>query len=107
MEVSRHGDVGSLLQEAARFLVGREAEHNLILGLCSRLEVDPAPRGEAPYLASVGAAGKTGAVALRTPPYDLLLSEIDDLSAVGPIVDDVARVYASLPGVMGPRAPAG
>ena len=37
---------------------------------------------------------------------EVLLSEIDDLSAVDPIVDDVARVYASLPGVMGPRAAA-
>ena len=103
MEVTRHDDPRSLIERAGEFLVEREAEHNLILGLCSRLEVDPTPRGQAPYLASIGAGDETIAVALRTPPYDVVLSEIDDLSAVELLAEDVRRVYESLPGVMGPR----
>jgi predicted GNAT family acetyltransferase len=100
----RHDDARSLLAAAGEFLVAREAEHNLILGLCSRLELDPAPYGETPYLVSVGRGGEIAAVALRTPPYKLVLSRIDRPAAVDLVADDAAAVFPALPGVSGPSA---
>ena len=53
MQVARHGDAESFLADAGDFLLPREAEHNLILGLTSRLRIDPRTYGEDPYVASV------------------------------------------------------
>ena len=53
MDVHRYEDTAEFLQHAGEFLAAREAEHNLILGLSSRLKQDPLAFGDAPYLAVV------------------------------------------------------
>jgi RimJ/RimL family protein N-acetyltransferase len=107
LALERQVGARELLVTAGDFLLCREAEHNLILGICARLEADPAPYGHAAYLASVANAGGAVAVALRTPPYNVVLSEVGDLAAVALLVDDAARAFDSLPGVTGPPAAAG
>jgi predicted GNAT family acetyltransferase len=103
LQLRRHADVDSFLAQVGETLVAREAEHNLMLGICGSLHrrVLSSP----PYFAVVhDEAGRVIAAALRTPPHQLLLSEIDDLAAVPLIARDVHQDLAGepLPGVLGP-----
>lgn len=103
MDVHRYAEADGFLEHAGEFLAAREAEHNLILGLSSRLRQEPLLFGEPPYLAVVENRGRVVGAALRTPPHNLGLSEIDDEGAIEPLVADVSRAFASLPGVIGPK----
>jgi predicted GNAT family acetyltransferase len=104
MELRRFTRVDDFLASAGDFLVAREAEHNLILGLCSGLRVAPGAYGGPPYLATVTDGGRVVAAALRTPPHRLILSEVDDPAAIARIVEDT--LDPRLPGVLGPSEPA-
>jgi predicted GNAT family acetyltransferase len=100
MELRRFGAVGDFVVAAGPFLVGREAEHNLIFGICSNLRDTPEAFSEPPYLATVSDGERVVAVALQTPPLRLVLSEVDDPAAIGWLADDVHG--RDLPGVLGP-----
>ena len=102
MQVERHTEVDSFLGHAGEFLLEREAEHNLTLGLCAHLRRDPRLYGDDPYFAVALEDGSVVATALRTPPHNLVLSEIDDLRALEPLGDDVGAAFDALPGVLGP-----
>ena len=104
IRVRRSPDAGSFLAEAGPFLTEREAEHNLLLGICSSLLRDPAPFGQGPtYFAIVQDDDRVIGAALRTPPHNVVLSETDDPAAIGPLVLDVYDAIGSLPGVIGPN----
>jgi uncharacterized protein len=102
VDVHRYAEADGFLEHAGEFLAAREAEHNLILGLSSRLRREPLLFGEAPYLAIVEERGRVVAAALRTPPHHLALSEIDDERAIEAIAIDVRAVFESVPGAVGP-----
>lgn len=103
MELERFVDVRRFLDAAGAFLEEREAEHNLIYGICSALTADPGAYGDAPpYLAIVRDRGAVAAAALRTPPFQLVLSEIDDAAALEPILGDLLGAEEELPGVLVP-----
>jgi uncharacterized protein len=103
MELTRHETADAFLAHAGEFLGAREAEHNLILGLTSRLRVAPSLYGEPAYFAVVEEGGRVVGVSMRTPPHNLILSELDDLGAIGPLLEDARAKYGSLPGVVGPK----
>jgi predicted GNAT family acetyltransferase len=103
MELRRHADATGFLEHAGDFLAAREAEHNLVLGLSSRLEHMPRLYGEPAYLAVIEDDGEVVAAALRTPPHNLVLSEIDRPGAVELFAADVRLAYDALPGVLGPK----
>jgi predicted GNAT family acetyltransferase len=106
IRVRKFDDATAFLDRAAGFLALREAEHNLPLGLATRLIEDPHAYGtDDPYLAVAEAGDEVVAVAIRTPPYNLILSEVDDDRAVAAFVADLRP--ASLPGVLGPVGAAG
>lgn len=97
----RYPDARAFLADAEAWLTSREAEHNLILGLSGVLAREPAEEDEeAPYFAVVASASGPVAAALRTPPMNLLLSEVDDPAALGLLADDLAE--QALPGAIGP-----
>jgi len=100
MELRRYAGVDDYLTAAGDFLAAREAEHNLILGICSNLRDTPEAFIAPPYLATVSAVDRVVAVALQTPPFQLVLSEVDDLAAIAALADDL--VDRDLPGVVGP-----
>src|SRR5262249_32100587 len=101
--VERYADADSFLDRAAPFLLAREAAHNLILGLPSRLRDNPRRFGSDPYFATVsGTEGEVVAAALRTPPHNLVLSEIDEHDVCHAFAADVAEVFDSLRGVLAP-----
>ena len=103
MELTRHETADAFLAHAGEFLGAREAEHNLILGLTSRLRVAPSLYGEPAYFAVVEEGGRVVGATMRTPPHNLILSELDDLGAIGPLLEDARAKYGSLPGVVGPK----
>ena len=101
LELREFADVDGFMAVAGAFLEAREAEHNLILGICSYLLDEPTTFGDRPpYLAAVTSAGRVVACALRTPPHNLVISEVDDPTAIDLLVD--GRLDDDLPGVLGP-----
>lgn len=101
MRVQRFATVDAFMAAAGEFLVAREAEHNLVLGLCSTIQADPTSYGDLPpYLASVVDGGRVIGVAVRTPPWRLVLSTIDDQAVPAQFVADL--VGEELPGAQGP-----
>ena len=104
MRVERHDDAGSFLARAGDFLLEREAEHNLMIGLASRLQTNPRLYGEDPYMAALFEGDDVVAASLRTPPHNLVLSEMPGDLDLEPLAEDVASVFGSLPGALGPSA---
>jgi predicted GNAT family acetyltransferase len=102
MEVRRVGSVAAFLGLAGSFLAAREAEHNLIFGICSAMLGDPTIYPEPPYLGVVIDGDRVVAAAMRTPPHALILSETDVPDAIDVVLGDL--VGTSLPGVLGPAA---
>ena len=105
MQLTRHETAGDFLARAGDFLTAREAEHNLILGISSRLQREPVLYGEPAYLATVEDEGRVIGVTMRTPPHNLILSEIDDEAAIAVVLEDAREVFGTIPGVVGPKAP--
>jgi predicted GNAT family acetyltransferase len=97
-------EVDEFLERAGAFLEAREAQHNLIFGICSTLRQDPNAYGAPPYLAVVNLLpdDRVVAAAVRTPPFPLVLSEIDEIEAVRGLASAVHEEDPDLPGVMGP-----
>jgi uncharacterized protein len=104
LELVRHADAESFLAAAGEFLGAREAEHNLILGIGSRLVREPLIYGEPAYYAVVSDGDRVVGAALRTPPHNLILSELDEDGAVSAIARDARETFGALPGVIGPKA---
>src|SRR4051794_30579364 len=104
MEVRRAASVPEFMALAGDFLEDREAEHNLIFGICSTLEADPAAFDGPPYLAAVLHGDRVVGAALRTPPWRLVLSEVDHPAAVHQLAEDLSGT--ELPGCVGPSTSA-
>lgn len=100
MQLRRFDGVDAFLAAAGEFLAAREAEHNLILGICSNLRERPESYTAAPYLATVRAGDRIVAAALQTPPFQLILSEVDDPAAILLLAQDL--LVRDLPGALGP-----
>ncbi len=85
------------------FLLAKEAEHNLLLGLTSSLVNGEAYGDAPPYMAVLeDEMGGIHAVGLRTPPYNIILSTMQDTAWVDYFVMDLQAQYGSaLPGVNG------
>jgi hypothetical protein len=105
MRVERAADVDGFLERAGPFLEAREAEHNLIFGICSNVRADPTMFDGPPYLATALHGEKVVGAAIRTPPWRLVVSVVDHPGAIHRLVEDLAGV--PLPGVVGPAEPAG
>ena len=101
-ELDRYERVDGFLAEAGDWLVAREAEHNLMLGISSNLRDHPEIFDAPPYLAVVRHDGQIVAAAMRTPPWALILSEVDDEAAIDSLVTDLSSF--PVPGVVGPTA---
>jgi predicted GNAT family acetyltransferase len=101
LRVERYEDVAEFLARTGDYLGAREAEHNLLLGIAGTVRDAPAVYDEGPPLfASVADGARLLAVALRTPPYNLILSEVEELAAIDTLAD--ALRGEELPGVVGP-----
>ncbi|MDE2803985.1 MAG: GNAT family N-acetyltransferase [Gemmatimonadota bacterium] len=118
----RHADPRAFLDRAEPWLLQREAENNLPLGVAASL-VGTRPAESSDRASSSGpAAASTHSVAVhpppfyfatielgndivgcafRTPPYKLGLTDMP-LEAIPPLAGDVADIYEEIPAVLGP-----
>ncbi len=92
-------DPAEFLERAAPLLAD-EARHNLILGICRTLlrspDVYPDYRT---FLVSSG--GTPVAAALMTPPYNLVVGDVEVLDALDCLVEGIAENGIEVPGVIG------
>ena len=108
MELVRQATAAALLAEAGAYLVAREAEHNLPLGLLLTLRDQPGLYPQTPYFATVADADGIALVAVRTPPYGVVLSEPGASgerleAAVDALVRDLVAEDPAMRSALGPR----
>jgi predicted GNAT family acetyltransferase len=102
VQVHRHDEVADFLAAAGTFLESREAEHNLILGLCTNIARHPDLFADRPpRFLTVTDDGTFVAASIRTPPFNQVLSEMADQHAEL-LADALADDGDTLPGVLGP-----
>ena len=92
MQLKRLENAAEYYERVKPFLMTEEAAHCVMLGVCATLiqtDIYQFP----PYLAYVEDKGEIVAAAMRTPPYNLLLSNMADESSLKIITDDVHTVY--------------
>ena len=108
MHLSRYDDATQFHARVEPFLLAHEAAHCLSLGILNTLLQRPDAWGaEPPYLALVEDEGAVAAVALRTPPYNPIISLIAPEAAdeaLARFAADLRACYRELPGVFGPTA---
>jgi len=102
MQIRRSADAARFAERVRPWLMQREAEHNLILGLLDRLCRNDGHFGQPIYMALVEREGEVAGCAFRSPPFKLLVTRMD-ASAIGPLTDDVADFYTEIPAVLGPE----
>lgn len=102
MEIRRYPDVHAFASHVEPFLTEHEAEHNLMLGITTQLRHSAIQSEGVLYLASALESGRVTAVALRTPPHNVVVSRGPD-AAIEPLAGDLRGVYPELPGVLGPK----
>lgn len=106
VRVERFEDPAGFAASAEPFLLDREAEHNLLLGLLGGIR-EGDDRYPAPYMAVAVEDDRIVAVALRTSIHqNALLSCVDEPDAVEALARDLADVYPTLTGVMADKASA-
>jgi hypothetical protein len=100
-QIKFSSDAGQFLERVQPFLLGREAEHCLTLGLLDGLRAGeqwgPAP----PLLALAEDRDEVTAVAVMTPPHNLVLSWTADDSTIDATARELHTAGVSLPGVNG------
>lgn len=101
MRIRRFDDADTFYQHTESFLLAHEAENNLPFGLIAMLRKDPNRYGETPpYFASAERDGKIVLVALRTPPFRLVIAQTESPTAIERLAQDVLDKYgADMPGV--------
>jgi predicted GNAT family acetyltransferase len=96
MEAERLDDPAEFLAEAEPFLLADEARHNLILGIAGNVRDGSIYEDFRLWLVRDG--GEVAAVAVRTPPYNLILAQPRSSQALTALAEAVTD---DLPGVVG------
>src|SRR6266481_5937554 len=94
-------DAGKFLERVQPFLVRREAEHCLILGLLDGLRSGEQFGAAPPLMALIENHDDVVAVALMTPPRNLVLSWTANDSTIDIIADELRTQGVAIPGVNG------
>jgi hypothetical protein len=103
--VRGYADAAAFAARVEPWLLRREAEHNLLLGLLPKLRSGDHASAQPIYLSAIETDDEVAGCAFRTPPFQLGLTRMPE-EAVAPLVEHVGRVYAELPAVLGPEAEA-
>ena len=102
MKVCRFEDANQFYQRAKDYLLTQEILNNLLLGICDQLIHHPEIYDSQPYLAIVETNGEVIAVAMRTPPRNLILSNVKDSAVLEAIAQDLHFHQEALPGILAP-----
>lgn len=102
MRLTEYTHIDDFLAAAEPVLLAREAENNLPLGIANRIRHEPHLIHIAPFLATVADAEGVILVALRTPPYNLILhAERQNDAAIARLVSHMHAHGHVLGGVTG------
>lgn len=111
MRLIRYTDLPAFVARAEPFLLQREAEHCLPLGILTTLQRGELSNPRPPYLSLVADdTGRVVLVAMATPPNNLILSHPAPLSddaledSLRLVATDTRDASLNLPGVIGPDA---
>ena len=99
MRVVRHADAAAFSRVAVPLLTPTEAEHNLLLWICSGLAATP-PSAVPPFLATIEDGDRPIAVAIMTPPRKLVLSAAPR-AALDALCTHLVDMGVSVPGAVG------
>ena len=94
-------DAREFLERVQPFLLAREAEHCLILGLLEGFCGGERWGSQPPLMALAEDSGEVAGVALMTPPHNLILSWTRDDEAIEIIVRELQAASIAIPGVNG------
>jgi hypothetical protein len=103
VNINRFSDARAFLDRAEDWLLLREAEYNVVLGIANRLLRGDHPWANPIYLATVEADGQVLGCAWRTPPHKLGLTRLP-MESIPLLVSDVAEVYSEIPGILASAA---
>jgi uncharacterized protein len=98
-QIKLFSDACPFLERVQPFLLSREAEHCLILGLLNGLRAGDQWGAAPPLMALVENRDEVAAVALMTPPHNLILSWTADDSTLDAIARELHAAGVALPGV--------
>lgn len=103
VQVERFSDAQAFLDAAGPFLADREAEHNLLFGIAANLITDPdRPMPAPPYFAAFRQDDEVVAAALMTPPFNVVVSCVDEPDAIAVLAADLDRGRFPVPGITAP-----
>jgi hypothetical protein len=100
LRVCAHTDAGAFLARAESWLQKSEIQHAMPLQSARRARADDSKFERPTYWATVEDADAIVGCAFRTPPYLVGVTALPE-TAIGPVVENLERVYRSLPGVAG------
>lgn len=100
LTVRREVDAAAFARRVEPWLLRREAEHNVLLGLLPKLADGRHEFDQPIYLASIERGAGVAGCAFRTPPYKLGVTRLPEGTAE-PLVRSVASVYDTLPAILG------
>ena len=97
LQLTRFDSVDAFEDRALPFLLERESEHNLFIGICGQIREG---RYADAYLATVERDGAVVGAAWRTPPHNVGISHLDSPGALDVLARDVHDLYGTIPGVL-------
>ncbi len=101
MEARFYDDINKFYNLATPFLLKHEVENGLLLSLLNSLKENIHRYGEEmPLLFSLTGDIAINLIALRTPPYDLLISYTDKIENINVLVEELLKRNEKLPGVL-------
>jgi predicted GNAT family acetyltransferase len=105
MHLTRFSSAQAFLARAQDFLLVNEAHHTMPIGVASILAFKPDAYQTEPYFAVVEENGVLLVAAVRTPPYNVILSLCEHRAALELIAQDVHTLYAGkvVAGVIAPK----
>ena len=98
MKVRKFTQSNGFYDAVQDYLLAHEAEDCLPFAIAETLVKYPHVDSEQPYLAVLESAGKVVAVAIRTPPYKVVLSKISDFDAIEGSAEDLSSQQIKVPG---------
>jgi ribosomal protein S18 acetylase RimI-like enzyme len=101
MDIKYYQDAADFLAHTGEYLLKDEARYGLITGIARILETHPESFGEEAWFCSVDTGKDINAIAIRTPPRNVLLAYFSgSLETIGEhLVAAVSDKYETIPGI--------